>query len=95
MRLAASVVLLTTTLTGIAPVPPTPPPVQFLNRDVRANLKTEGPSTLGGTLGFVLLVILAVMVAYSLLVGPYWYAIVALVLFIATVGLLFKKSTQD
>jgi len=71
---------------------PLPPPV-FLGKDVTANLKTEGPSSLVGILGFLLLVFLAVVIAYSYFVGPFWYAIVAAILFILTVGLVYWRST--
>lgn len=71
---------------------PLPPPV-FLGKDVTANLKTEGPPSLAGILGFVLLVLLAVVIAYSYFVGLFWYAIVAVILFILTVGLIYWRST--
>ena len=75
-------------------LPPLPPPV-FLNKDVRDSLKKEGSPTLPGTLGFILMVTLAVIVAHSLFVGPYWYTIVAVVLFVSIAGFLFWKMTED
>ena len=89
MRLAELTFYITLAWSGPGPLPP---PV-FLHEDASANLNTEGPPTLVGTLGFMLLVFLAVIIAYSYIRGPLWCTIVAVILFISTVGLIYWRST--
>ena len=71
------------------------PPPPFLDKDVLANLKKEEPPTLRGKLGFLILVILALIAGGSYLVGDYVYTTVALVLAFLMLGLLAARSIRE